>query len=229
MSARPRIVLLHATPVAMEPIHEAFGKRWSGAEIVNLLDDGLSIDRARTEDLTGELIERFVELGRYGARMGADGILVTCSAFGPAIDCMIAQLPIPVLKPNEAMFRAAIALGDRIGMLATFAPAVSTMTTEFDDFVAESASAATLDTIVVEKAIDHLRRGDADAHNRLVAAQAQAMAGHDAVMLAHFSTSRAAELVRTAIGVPVLTAPDTAVDRMKELVLGVLPRRHIEA
>ena len=42
-----RIVLLHATPVAMAPIHTAFSEIWPEAELVNLLDDGLSIDRAR--------------------------------------------------------------------------------------------------------------------------------------------------------------------------------------
>ena len=37
-------------------------------------------------------------------------------------------------------------------------------------------------------------------------------------MLAHFSTSRAAELVGATVSVPVLTAPDAAVDRMRSMV-----------
>lgn len=228
MTARPRIVLLHATPVAMEPIHKAFAAGWSDAETVNLLDDGLTIDRAKTQALTEALIERFVDFGRYGARMGADGILVTCSAFGTAIDRMVAEFSIPVLKPNEAMFRAAIARGRRIGMLATFAPAVVTMTAEFDAFVAETGSLATLDTIVVENAIDLLRKGDAETHNRLVAKKASDMAGHDAIMLAHFSTSLAADRVREAVDIPVLTAPDAAVARMKELVVGTTQPQEAE-
>ena len=42
MSKKPRIVLLHGTPVAMEPIQRAFATRWPEAEIVNLLDDSLA-------------------------------------------------------------------------------------------------------------------------------------------------------------------------------------------
>lgn len=218
-TSRPRIVLLHATPVAMDPIRTAMARHWPEAEAVNLLDDGLTIDRAREgEALSESLTGRFVDLGQYAYRMGANGILVTCSAFGPAIDALAADLPVPVLKPNEAMFREAIAAGQRIGMLATFAPAVATMDAEFREFVAETGQQAMLDTIVVDDAIDLLRGGDADSHNRLVAAQAHRFADHDAVMLAHFSTSRAAEAVRAVLKCPVLSAPDAAVQRMRTLV-----------
>jgi Asp/Glu/hydantoin racemase len=202
----------------MQPIQSAFAECWPEAEIVNLLDDGLSLDRAREAELTEAMIERFVTFGTYGHRMGADGILVTCSAFGPAIDRMIEALPIPVLKPNEAMFQAAIGQGGRVGMLATFGPAVGTMTEEFDEFVARSGRPASLRTVLVADAMDLLKKGDAAAHNRLVAARAPELADHDAIMLAHFSTSRAAEAVRGVVNVPVLTAPHAAVMRMREMI-----------
>ncbi|MGK7867993.1 aspartate/glutamate racemase family protein [Falsiroseomonas sp. E2-1-a20] len=202
----------------MQPIQSAFAERWPEAETVNLLDDGLSLDRARESELTEAMIERFVAFGTYGHRMGADGILVTCSAFGPAIDRMIEALPIPVLKPNEAMFQAAIAQGGRVGMLATFGPSVGTMTEEFDEFVARSGRPASLTTVLVADAMDLLKKGDADSHNRLVAERAPELAGYDAIMLAHFSTSRAAAAVRRVVDVPVLTAPDAAVLRMREMI-----------
>jgi Asp/Glu/hydantoin racemase len=213
-----RIVLLHATPVAMQPVHSAFAEVWPEAQTINLLDDGLSIDRARETLLTEALIERFVRFGQYGYDMGVDAILVTCSAFGPAIDRLAAQLPVPVLKPNEAMFHAAISYGLRIGMLATFGPAVVTMTEEFDDYVAQVGSKAQLKTVLVDEAIDELRRGNVERHNTLVAARAHELSDCDVVMLAHFSTSRAAAKVRETISVPVLTAPHAAVERIRGMV-----------
>ena len=220
MSKKPRIVLLHGTPVAMEPIQRAFATRWPEAEIVNLLDDSLSVDRARDHELTPRMFERFVELGGYAHRIGAEAILVTCSAFGPAIERMARELPVPVLKPNEAMFREAIRRGRRVGMLATFAPSVLTMTEEFEQFVAEAGGGATLETIVVEGAMDALRKGDADRHNALIAARAPELAHCDAIMLAHFSTSRALAAVTAAVATPVLTAPDAAVDRIRAAIGG---------
>jgi aspartate/glutamate racemase len=133
---------------------------------------------------------------------------------------MVEELPVPVLRPNEAMFREAIAAGGRIGMLATFAPAVPTMEEEFAQFVAETGASSTLETIVVPDAIDLLRQGDAQTHNRLVAEAAPRFAGYDAIMLAHFSTSRAADAVRAKVKVPVLSAPEAAVSRMRTLVIG---------
>jgi hypothetical protein len=218
MSEHDRIVLLHATPVAMMPVREAFAKVWPNAETINLLDDSLSIERVGQGELSDALANRFVAFGRYAYSIGARGILATCSAFGPPLDRLAAELPVPVLKPNDAMFRAAIARGNRIGMLATFAPAVATMRDEFDAFVAETGATATLDVIVVEDAIERLRQGDAETHNRLVAAQASRFADYDALMLAHFSTVRAADLVQAAVDVPVLAAPESAVLRMKQLI-----------
>ncbi|KRE12019.1 arylsulfatase [Bosea sp. Root381] len=216
----PRIVLLHATPVAIEPIQFAFAQGWPEAETINLMDDGLSIDRAKSTELTDAIVDRFVALACYGHGCGADGILVTCSAFGPAIERAAEALPIPVLKPNEAMFEAALSYGNRIGMLATFAPAVLTMEDEFTADAARLRPTAQLSTIVVEDAISRLRKGDADAHNRLVADRAPEMAQMDAIMLAHFSTSRAAAAVRDRVGIPVLTAPDAAVAKMRACLTG---------
>ncbi|BBX34313.1 Asp/Glu/hydantoin racemase [Mycolicibacterium mageritense DSM 44476 = CIP 104973] len=206
-AAPPRVVLLHATPVAMAPIHEAFAERWPEAELVDLLDTGLTIDRARTTALTSRLIDRFVSFAEYGHLAGASGILATCSAFGPAIELAGKRLPIPVMKPNEAMFRAALGQGTRIAMLATFAPAVASMSAEF----AQMSRDGELHTVVVEEAIHALRRGDVAHHNRLVAGRAADLGDYDAIMLAHFSTSHAATEVRAAVNVPVFTAPESAV------------------
>lgn len=218
MSARPRILLLHATQVAVDPIKAAFAELWPEPELVNLLDDSLSPDRARNPDLTEAMIDRFVAFGRYGRSTGADAILVTCSAFGPAIERMAAEMPIPVLKPNEAMFHAAIAQGQNIAMIATFRPAVVTMEAEFDEYLAQSRAAARLTTIVIEPAMTALRAGDAETHNRLIAERASELTEFDTVMLAHFSTSRAQSALAARVDIPVLTAPGAAVARLRDLI-----------
>jgi Asp/Glu/hydantoin racemase len=218
MAKGPRVFLIHAVAVAMGPIAEAFARDWPEAGIVNLLEDSLSPDRARDADLTQAMEGRIVDLCRYARRTGADAVLYTCSAFGPAIEAAAREAPIPVLKPNEAMFEAALARGERIGMLATFGPSVGTMEAEFAEEAARRRPDAKIATILVDRALDALKSGDAATHNALVAARAPELAACDAVVLAHFSTSRAAEAVRNAVDRPVLTSPDAAVAKLKRLL-----------
>jgi len=211
VSARPRIALIHATPVAIEPVVAAFAQGWPEAELANLLDDSLSTDRAQQKDLAPEMFPRFERLARYAVDNGARGVLFTCSAFGPAIEAAAKALSVPVLKPNEAMFDAALERGRRIGMVATFGPAMQSMEAEFID-----SSGRELQAILADGAMDALRAGDAETHNRLVAEAAARLRGVDAIMLAHFSTARALNAVKARVSVPVLTAPDAAVARLRK-------------
>lgn len=220
MTTSPRIILLHATQVAFDPIHTAFREIWPEPELVNLLDDALTPDRAREPDLSEAMTERLVSLGRYALKIGADAILVTCSAFGPAIDVMAREFSIPVLKPNDAMFQAALEIGSNIGMMATFQPSISTMEVEFNEHAASIGKAATLKTILVEDAMTALRAGDAETHNRLIASRAGELGAVDAIMLAHFSTSRAHAYVQARSSANVLTAPSAAVQRLRTLLEG---------
>jgi Asp/Glu/hydantoin racemase len=212
----PRIALIHAVSVAMAPVHDAFCQLWPAAECVDILDTSLSRDRERDGRLTEAMTGRFLLLAKYAEDNGAAGILFTCSAFGEAIEAAAAKARVPVLKPNEAMFEAALASGRRLGMLATFQPSVAGMEEEFRAIAGAAGSAATLQSFCVSGAMKALQEGDGAGHDQLVAIAAPRFADCDAVMLAHFSTSRAAAAVRAAVRCPVLTAPGAAVERLKE-------------
>ena len=99
-----RIALIHATPVAMHPVVEAFRHGWTDADTFSVLDDALGTDLARAGVLNAALKRRIAALAEYVTGIGVDAILYTCSAFGEAIDAVARATPMPVLKPNEAMF-----------------------------------------------------------------------------------------------------------------------------
>lgn len=214
-AAGPRIALIHAVTVAVQPVGRAFRARWPEAEVMNLLDDALSVDRARSSELTAAMHARIATLGDYAVASGADAVLYTCSAFGEAIEAFAATTDLPVLKPNEAMFRRALAIGGRIGMLATFPQSVASMEAEFREMARQDASAATIETVLVADAMTALNAGDADTHNRLLAEAAGKLAGCSAIMLAQFSTSVAREAVGAVVTCPVLTSPDAAVEELR--------------
>ena len=218
MVSSPRIGLIHAVQVAVEPINQAFTAEWPEAECMNLLDDRLSVDRAKSSDLTEDIYDRISDLAVYAVDAGAGGILFTCSAFGPAIAAAADTLDVPVLKPNQAMFDAALDRGDRIGMLVSFQPSVASMSEEFEDLVRARGSSAKLEVVCQPDAMAALRQGDAERHNALLADAASALSGCDAIMLGQFSTACAKPAVEAATGKPVLTSPDTAVQALKALI-----------
>jgi Asp/Glu/hydantoin racemase len=213
----PRIALIHATPAAVEPIRTAFAEAWPEPDLVNLLDDSLSRDRASAPDLTDDMYRRFDTLGRYALSFGADGILFTCSAFGPAIERVASAVAVPVLKPNEAMFADALAIGGKLGMLATFEPSIPSMAAEFEADAAKAGIKVTLESVFVPGAMAALLAGKRDHHDALVAQAAGALAHCSAIMLAQFSMAPAAGRLRERLpDMPVLTSPGAAVAAMKK-------------
>jgi hypothetical protein len=213
-----RITLIHAMPPSIPPIMAAFERLWPEPVLMNLLDDSLATDLARDGRLTPAMTERFLALARYGASTGADAILFTCSAFGPCIEACARELPIPVLKPNEAMIEEAVALTGphgRIGLIATFAPTLESMPPEF----AASAPGVTLVPCLVESALAALNGGDPDGHDAAVVRAAVGMARCDVIALAQFSLSQAGRAVAAATRKTVLTTPDSAVRKLRRLLL----------
>ena len=207
-----RITLIHALKHSIVPIEQSFARLWPDARLMNLLDDSLSADLARDGGLTDGMTERFQNLGRYAAGTGSDAILFTCSAFGPCIEAVArAQAPMPVLKPNEAMIEQAAAKGRKVGLLSTFAPTLASMPREFPASIEIMPKLA-------EGALAALDRGDRAEHDHLVVEASKDLAGCDLIALAQYSMAPAAELVAKATGRPVLTTPDSAVMKLKELL-----------
>ena len=213
-----RIVLIHATPLAVGPINSAFAKQWPQAEISNLLDDALSVDRGKVTELTAPLYQRINALVDYAASIDAAAVLFTCSAFGNAIEASASKSNIPVLKPNEAMFEAALEKGSHIVLLATFAPAVAGMEAEFRELAARLRKNMSITSVVVEGAREALNQGRADLHNQLIVETAKKQLNADAILLAHFSMEIAFEEVRAAVTCPVLSSPQAAVEKLKRLM-----------
>ncbi len=213
-----RIALIHALKHSVPAIEEAFARLWPAATLANLLDDSLSADLARDGALTPAMHRRFLTLARYAASCGADGILFTCSAFGPCIEACARDLaPLPVLKPNEAMIEEALALAGpegRVALMASFAPTLVSMPAEF----IAVAPKMRLVPCLAEGALAAMDRGDLAEHDAAAARAAANLPGVDVVALTQFSLARAHPGVASASGKPVLTTPDSAVRKLQRLL-----------
>jgi len=209
-----RIALIHALKHSIVPIEASFARLWPEATLMNLIDDSLSTDLARDGRLTDAMTARFLALAGYATSTGANAILFTCSAFGPCIEAVARQhAPMPVLKPSEAMVELAATQGRRIGLLSTFPPTLASMPAEFPgslEIVPKLAAGA----------MAALDRGDRAGHDRLVAQASRDLRDCDLIALAQYSMAPAAALVAEASGRPVLTTPDSAVLKLRQLLAG---------
>lgn len=205
---------------------------WPEARVSHLLDVSLAGDLAALGRITPSIIDRFLTLGRYAAgvsdgRGATASLMFTCSAFGPAIDRVKADLSIPVVAPNEGAFEEALALArtagsaGRIGLLLTFAGSRAPLTAELNA-VADAIRQPRPEMVstVADGALAALQAGDGAAHDRLIAETAAAMPPVDALILGQFSMARAAPLVAGCRAEPVLTTPHSAARKLRALVEG---------
>lgn len=214
----PRIALIHATPVAIDPICSTFKRLWPQAQVTNLLEDSLARDLAAAGSLDQSMIDRFCTLAKYVESCGADAILFTCSAFGAAIEVARTQVKIPVLKPNEAMLEEAIATGPRIALLASFEPSLPSMKTELEQLAAVRNAKLEIVVKAVPAALTALHAGDDAGHDNQIAAAAAEIGDCDALLLCQFSMASAAERIPSRRGRSVFTSPYSAVARLKQLL-----------
>lgn len=219
---RTRIALIHALTESVLPAHQAFRALWPEAYCFDLLDTSLSGDLAAGERLEDGIADRIRKLAEYAAASQGEAgetqaLLFTCSAFGPAIDAVKDHVSIPVLRPNEAAFEQALALGNRIGLAVTFGPSFSSLRDELLSMASQRGQRIEVVPVLVEGALAALKAGNGDEHDRLAAEACRRLPPVDTLVLGQFSLARAADAVRDCIAAPVLTTPSSAVTALKSL------------
>lgn len=213
-----RIGMIHATELAIDPVHKAFSTLWPESELKDYYDPELQSARTEAGSETPEIINWIGKLGHSAAEDGADAILYTCSAFPLSIEQVQARYSIPVLKPNDAMFHEALATGGKVGLVATFGPSIPSMTEAYAKLANRIGADPSLQTVLAEGALDAAVAGNPAEHNRLIAEAAKTLEGCDVIMLAQFSMVDAADAVREATGITPLTSPASAVRLLKTLL-----------
>ncbi|MDG3580295.1 MULTISPECIES: aspartate/glutamate racemase family protein [Rhizobiaceae] len=226
-----RIALIHALEESVLPARAAFRQLWPEALCFDLLDTSLSKDLAFRGELDEAMIARFHCLADYASSsMGeggsAAGLLFTCSAFAPAIDSVKQRLAIPVLRPNEAAFEAALDHGGRIGLVVSFEPSLASLSDELAAMAHQRGRTVSIKATVAEGALGALKQGDGETHDRLVAEAGSRLDNVDIIILGQFSLARAQTRLQQAVEVPVLTTPGSAVEALKERVRNTVGIQH---
>ena len=208
----PRIALIHALEESVLPIRDAFVRLWPQALRADLLDASLSADLAAAGTLDAAMTARGT--GPHDTR----AVLFTCSAFGPAIEAVKADLSIPVMRPNEAAFDAALNIGSRVALVVTFGPSLPALTRELEQMAAARGQTIDITPVLADGALAALKAGDGAGHDAAVQAACRALGPQDAVVLGQFSLARAEKVLSPMLDCPVITTPDSAVRALRRMI-----------
>lgn len=207
---KARIGLVHATLAAVQPMVAAFQRHAPEAELMHFLDEGL-LPQVNREGLAAGATAELERLVARAVTTGAEGVLLTCSAYSPVAPLMQARFPVPVVGVDEAMLRAALEHGARIGVVATVAAAGPTTEALLCEYAAQGGRSIDVRVRVVTEAFAALQADEWERHDALVREQIEALLPQcDVVVLAQISMARA---IAGAPGFakPVLTSPEAAI------------------
>jgi hypothetical protein len=221
--SKPRIGVISPIDLAFPTVGAAFAELWPEAEPINLLDDSLYADFIN-DDMTipdpmpNEAYDRVAALLRYSRNCGADGIIFCGSVFGLLVEAGRDGIDVPVLTSYEGMIAAAFANGPRLGMLSTTQPTIDCLSADVARYAEAHGLDYTITAQVAECAFQTLLNGDRDGHDDIVVAAAQTITDCDSLLLGQFSMGLVPRKIRPIASRPVLTAPFTAVAKMRALL-----------
>jgi len=218
MTTRPRIALISAVTAAIAPARSALDELYPEAEVWNILDDRLLSDADEHGGLDDPLRARMVRLIDHALAEGADGVLLTCSLYGPVASAV--RRDAPVLAPDEAAFREIAAAGyGAVLVVASFEGARDDSVERLEETLRETGTSTTVTAIAVPAAMTATKAQDPRA---LLAALSEACAPCapqvDAVFLAQYSLAPAAHDLAATLGIPVLSGPASSAVALRHIL-----------
>jgi Asp/Glu/hydantoin racemase len=185
---------------------KAFGARSPSSGLLHFLDEGL-LPLANRDGLTAHAIGELERLVKRAVDSGVDGILLTCSAYSPAVPAIQQRCPVPILSADDAMLRTALTLGSRIGVVATVEAAGPTTADLLCALAKPTGQSVHVEVRVVPPAFSALKSGDGARHDELVRQAIADLLPHcDVIVLAQISMARALAGIG-AYAKPVLSSP----------------------
>ena len=206
-----RVGMLHTVPLLAADFERLVTDAMPGVDVVHRADPSL-LARAREGGVTPDVE---ADVARHLAALrdaGASAILVTCSSIGGAVDRAATGLDLPVLRVDRPMaveaVRTAAAGFGRIAVLATLSATLQPTSALIETEAERAGVRVTVTSTVVDGAFEARAQGHDAEHDAAVRRAAEAAAGEgDVLVLAQASMARA--LTRNALGVPVLTSPES--------------------
>jgi Asp/Glu/hydantoin racemase len=192
----------------------------AGVEVFHIADELLLKVVLAQGGLSPFIFRRVAEHVAAAVEGGASLVQVTCSSISPCVEAARPFVDVPVLKVDEPMVEAALAIGSQIGVAATV-PTTLKPTTDLVYRQAENQGRKVeVDSLLCEGAFQALMGGDGESHDRIVRTRLkELLERNDVVLLAQASMARVAATIPVEEQkVPILSSPRLAVERLRQVM-----------
>lgn len=152
------------------------------------------------------------------ALTGADIIVVTCSTLSPSVRLLRGEFNVPVVAIDDAMVNEAVAIGTKIGLMATAKSTVAPSTSAIEAAAEAAGKEIDLKVLYNEDAILALKSGDQATHDRLVLEMADQLKDRDVIVLAQASTAYMEQAVAERSGVTTLSSPKRCIEQLRKMM-----------
>jgi Asp/Glu/hydantoin racemase len=208
--------LIHATPLAIPPVRDAFARLWPEARLINLLDEGLLVVLEADGSIGPRATDRMLRVVGLVRDSGAGVIQLTCSAYSPLVATLRQVVPVPVLAIDDVLVETAVERGRRIGLISTQPLTARALQAAAD----RAGRAIELEAIVYREAFEALGRGDGAEHDRRLGQKIRAYADRDVIVLGQASMARVLPTLPPELAARTLTSPTLAVETARRALDG---------
>lgn len=215
----PLVAMIHSTTAAMGPATAAFAERFPEARLWHLLDDRLIVEAEAAGGVVPGLRRRMLALIEHAVANGADGVLMTCSQYGPVTVDAASRWSEPVMGSDQAMFERVAAMRPRrVAVLASLESSAVDSTERLRSALRTAAPDAPTEVIGVfcPGALAAASSGDREALLRALLDSATRHRGTvDLFVIAQYSLTPVAVDLEAALGTPVLSPTHLGADGLR--------------
>jgi Asp/Glu/hydantoin racemase len=213
------VAMVHATPAAIAPGVAAFDECFPEAGLWHLLDDRLVSDAERAGGLVPALRRRMLSLIGHAISGGADGVLLTCSMYGPVARLAAQLWDRPVAGSDEAMHERVVAERPaRVAVLGSLETAIADSTERLRRVMVDAGRDQDTEVVGVlcPGAAAAAMAGDDQALLASLRSAAEPLAGKvDVLLLGQYSLTGVHAPLEAALGVPVWSPPHAAAELLR--------------
>ncbi len=218
---KQKLAFVHTVPSLVGLFNELSKELLPDVEVFHIADEMLLKVVLAQGGLSPFIFQRVAEHVVAAERAGATMVQVTCSSISPCVEASRPFVGIPVLKIDEPMVNAALAIGSRVGIAATAPTTLKPTTDLVRTRAAAMGIAVQVESVLCEGAYEALFSGNPQKHDQIVSDVLRGlMPRNDVVILAQASMARVANTIPPAEQrVPILASPRLAIAHVRELLV----------